>query len=229
MGKQTTYYMDYTEFLTLAQAALDEGCSILRWGNAAEPPRPFRELSAIDPTHPGWYFLLPGAGELRFMRDRLGGYFLDTSGALETQLIETGFSVQSGRGVWGCARLYIQTNALVDGELIPRSGEATRIYDKLARLVRKMAPTRTYRLADGSTMKLHVSAAMAEKTGPDGEMLCAIHDRNHPLTPQEHLSLLQEMTVSASEAPLPDGPLHDAAAAFLQALPDSLSNRESKD
>lgn len=190
MGKQTTYYMDYSEFLTLAQAALDEGCSLLRWDHTSEPIRPFRDLSAIDPTHPYWYFLLPGAGELRFVRDRLGGYFLDDGGAIATQLIETGFSVLSERGLWGSARLYIPSDALVNGELIPRSEEATRIYDKLARLVRKTAPSRTYTLADGKTVTLRVSAVMAEKTGPEGETLGAVHERNHPMTPQERLALL---------------------------------------
>lgn len=215
MGKQTTYYMDHSEFLTLAQAALEEGCSLLRWDHTSEPVRPFRDLSAIDPAHPYWYFLLPGAGELRFIRDRLGGYFLDDSGAIATQLIETGFSMLSERGLWGSARLYIPSNALVNGKLLPRSEEATRIYDKLARLVRKMAPSRTYTLADGTTEKLRVSAIMAEKVGPDGAVLGAVHERNHPMTPQERLAQLTSFVK-------PDGlptSMQQMAESFLSALP----------
>ena len=215
MGKQTTYYMDHNEFLTLAQAALDEGCSLLRWDHSAQPPHPFRDLSAIDPAHPCWYFLLPEAGELRFMRDRLGGYFLDESGAIATQLIETGFSTQSDRGLWGSARLYIPSDALVNGEIIPRSEEATRIYDKLARLVRKMTPLRTYTLANGTTIKLRVSAAMAEKTGPDGGTLGAVYESNHPLTPQERMALLTSFTPPQD---LP-APMQQMADALLAALP----------
>lgn len=120
MSKQITYYIDHSEFLILAQAALDAGCSILRIGSSAEPAIPTRDLTAIDPSHPQWTFVLPGAPEPEFGRDRLGNCYLRREGPIETMLIETGFPVRNGCGVWRDSRLWIPTAALVDHALIPR-------------------------------------------------------------------------------------------------------------
>lgn len=227
MGKQTSYYITHDEFLTLAQAALDEGCRLLRLDfNAAEPPCPTRDLSAIDPTHALWYFVLPGAGEPRYLRNRLGRYAPDTSGAIETQLIETGFSVRSSRGVWSSPRLYIASDALVDGMLVPRPAEATRIYDKLARIVRKMAPTRVYTDKNGVALKLHVSSAIAEQAGPDGALLADVHERNHPLTADERLAQWQQMLDEASQTPKVDGPLQAMADSLLAAMRSELPRED---
>lgn len=194
MGKQITYYIDHSEFLILAQAALDAGCSILRKENTPEPAVPTRDLSAIDPSHPQWIFVLPGAPELEFGRDIAGNYFLRREGPIETMLIETGFSVLNNKGVWRESHLWIPTTALLDHALVPRPEASTRIYDKLARVVRKLAPTRSFTLPSGRVLKLHVSPVIHEKTGGDYSTLMEIHSMLHPLTADERMAAIQQLT-----------------------------------
>ena len=194
MGKQITYYIDHSEFLILAQAALDAGCSILRKEHTPEPAVPTRDLSAIDPSHPQWTFVLPGAPELEFNRDLAGNYFLRREGPIETMLIETGFSVLNNKGVWRDSCLWIPTAALVDHALVPRPEASTRIYDKLARVVRKLAPTRSFTLPGGRVLKVHVSPAIHEKTAGDYSTLMEIHCMLHPLTADERMAAVQQLT-----------------------------------
>ena len=191
MGKQTTYYMSFREFLEVAQIALEEGCALLPDRHTPEIPVPAYDLSAIDPAWGSWFFLLPGAPEPTFLRDRNGDYFL-RDGELDTYLIETGFSVKGEQGLWGWARLYIATDMLSDGALVPRTEEATRIYDRLVRRVRKLCPLRVYPIGDGRPEKARVSADIAAQAGENGQLLACVHHRLHPPAPEENAALMQE-------------------------------------
>lgn len=201
MGKQMTYYMSFREFLQVAQVALEEGCVLLPAWHTPEPPTPLRDLSGIDPSRGSWFFLLPGAPEPTFVRDRNGDYFLSKI-TLDTHLIETGFSVQNERGLWSWERLYIATYAVEDGALVPRTEEATRIYDRLARLVRKLCPLRTYPIGNERPVKARVSADIAAQAGENGQLLGCVHSRLHPCSPSETAAQMQTLLDALSDLPI---------------------------
>lgn len=144
MGKQINYYMDYESFLKVAQVALDEGCLIVSGGFADEKQIPTNDLSVISEKQLRYYFYLPELAELEYTQSDDGKYHLKTYDS-ETVLaiIEASFSKKydndKGKGM-NQARLYIVTNAYKNGEWILRSEKLEKVYNKLVRAAKKVAP-----------------------------------------------------------------------------------------
>lgn len=93
MGKQINYYMDYESFLKVAQAALDEGCLILRNEYTSEQQTPGSDLSVITENCLNYYFYVPDLGELDFRTNSMGKHYVKygfNDAALA--IIEAGFS-----------------------------------------------------------------------------------------------------------------------------------------
>lgn len=139
MGKQINYYIGYDDFLSLTQKALDSGCEIL----ALEQGRVIRSnhISIVTPDRYNYYFYLPEAGSLEIQirngRESVGGY--NTSGNV---LIEAGFSRinHSGKTI-SRARLFSLSGYYeVGGEWVERPACMKKLYDKLARAAKKIAP-----------------------------------------------------------------------------------------
>lgn len=139
MGKQINYYIGYDDFLSLTQKALDSGCEIL----AMEQGRVIHSnhISIITPDRYNYYFYLPEAGSLEIQirngLESVGGY--NTSGNV---LIEAGFSRinHSGKTIRR-ARLFSLSGYYEEGgEWVERPACMKKLYDKLARLVKKIAP-----------------------------------------------------------------------------------------
>lgn len=137
MGKQITYYMERESFLVLAQAALDEGLLILKNGYTEEPQEPCADLSAIDDCTE-YYFYLPEIAPLTHTHTAYGYYVNSFSYPSCLAIIEAGYSKKASSIKE--SRIYVQTGTYNDDEWIPRPEKITKIYNKLVRKVKKLAP-----------------------------------------------------------------------------------------
>ena len=137
MGKQITYYMDRESFLVLAQAALDEGLLILKNDYTETPQEPCRDLSVIDDCTE-YYFYLPEIAPLTHTHTAYGYYVNSYSYPSCLAIIEAGYSKKADS--IRESRIYVQTGTYNDGEWIPRNEKLTKIYNKLVRKVKKLAP-----------------------------------------------------------------------------------------
>lgn len=139
MGKQINYYMGYNDFLQIAHKALDSGCEIL----TREPGKFMRSnnISIVTPNRYNYYFYLPEAGPLNIQirngQESIGGY--NSSGNV---LIEVGFSRinHSGKTIYRARLFSISGYYAEDGEWVERPACMKKLYDKLARSVKKIAP-----------------------------------------------------------------------------------------
>lgn len=131
MGRQINYYIGYKEFLLVAQAALDYGCVIYRrsFENGNWQLSCGTDLNFIKEKYPNYIFYLHNAGEFIYGSDNV---------CLNS--IEAGFSIPNGH-IINRNRLYVVTG-LYDDECkyVYRSDEITKIYNKLVRVIKKIAP-----------------------------------------------------------------------------------------
>ncbi len=148
MGKQINYWMDYNDFVVLAQKALEMGCVIYRRCAEKDGRLAFgRDISVVAPEVYGYWFYLPQAGEI-VIGTRGGREYVDVFD--NTALIEAGFScVDAETKKISRSRLWCSTGFYdKDGEFIKRPEELTRVYNTLARFAKKLAPytevTRSY-------------------------------------------------------------------------------------
>lgn len=155
MGRQLCYYMDYDGFLALAGAARRAGCLILPHVRAAAPPKPADDLSAVTPGCSRYVFYLPELAGLEYRTDQRGLFFLDTvSSPMALAVIEAGFSQKHPRpdaagSFVSAARLYTASGYFDGGsQWQPRPARLTQVYDRLARLARKLAPATTLEADD---------------------------------------------------------------------------------
>ena len=140
MGKQINYWLKYEEFLQIAQAALDYGCVIvkpdlgkIKYG---------KTLDIITEDKCRYYFYLPEAGTLMaqpipFQSEPVIGY-----NAAGNTVIEAGFSfIHDNEKEITRSRLFVISGYYDEsGEYITRPECLTRIYHKLVRIVKKIAP-----------------------------------------------------------------------------------------
>lgn len=147
MGMQVNYYMDHETFLLVAQKALKEGCLILRWEHTFQPQLPASDLSIVTEEQMRYYFYLPELAPLAYKTDQNDQYYLDNIfSPLSLALIEASFSRPwpahgSTLPNINRARLYIPTGFWDENrQWVPRSERLTKVYQRLARLARKLAP-----------------------------------------------------------------------------------------
>jgi len=141
MGKQINYWMGYEDFLTVAQAALDSGCVIIRHSDDGKLMYGHTLDIVTQDTH-RYYFYVKDAGELEVKtlstgREQIGGY--NASGNL---LIEAAFSHRDDRKKeLTRSRLFVISGYYDgDGTYINRPDCVTKVYNRLARVVKKVAP-----------------------------------------------------------------------------------------
>lgn len=140
MGKQINYWMEYDSFLYVAKTAIEQGCTIFREHDGKVVQS--KDLSIVTSDWYNYYFHLPTAGKVaietladgREVLDR----FFSTSG---NAIIEAGFSrFFEDKRITG-SRLYAAGGYYNDiGEWIPRPDSLTKLYNSLARKVKKVAP-----------------------------------------------------------------------------------------
>lgn len=140
MGKQINYWMGYEDFQQVAQAALDCGCVIVK--PVSGKMEYGQTLDIVTPGEKRYYFHVPAAGELVPIplpsgKERIGG-FNETGNVV----IEAGFSFRNDEQKELIrARLYVTTGYYGENKtFIPRPESVTKVYNKLVRVVKKVAP-----------------------------------------------------------------------------------------
>lgn len=139
MGRQINYYMGYEDFLLVAQQAIASGCKILKTDNGKVLIGDTIDFISKDVNR--YYFYVPEAGELGIQisngRESIGGY--SPSGNVT---IEAGFSkVDPEHKRISRARLFSITGYYdPEGNWIERPSSVTKIYNKLVRTVKNVAP-----------------------------------------------------------------------------------------
>ena len=121
MGKQINYWMDYDNFLLVAQMAVDLGCTVvkedLKLGKVIES----KDAGIITPygtsNYPGYYFHLPEAGDIRI---------LTVNGK---ECLDYGYTATGNSG-------YHDENK----KDIPRPDCLTKVHNSLVKYVKKAAP-----------------------------------------------------------------------------------------
>lgn len=140
MGKQINYYMEYESFLLVAEKALELGCEIIRDRDGKIIRGYTTDVITRDINR--YYFRVPEAGEIA-TEERYGKTYVKrgycASGA---SIIEAGYSFfrpekkEIQRERLFCISDYFDE----DGNLIKRPDCVTKIYESLARYVKKIAP-----------------------------------------------------------------------------------------
>lgn len=141
MGKQINYYMGYKDFLSVAQAALDSGAVIYRhsYENKTWQMIGGTSLDVIKEDTRQYYFHFPADEEMK-IKDIYGNQH--SSDMAELHVIQAGFSCPNPeKHLLTSNRLYVITGRYdEDGIWIPRSDLLTKIYQRLVRVVKKIAP-----------------------------------------------------------------------------------------
>ena len=140
MGKQINYWLGYTDFLQIAQAALDCGCVIIK--PVSEKLIYGQTLDIVTENQHRYYFYLPEAGALMeqqipFQDGNLVGY-----SAAGNTVIEAGFAVvyDEAKKITRSRLFAISGYYDESREYIPRPECLTKTYNRLARTVKKVAP-----------------------------------------------------------------------------------------
>ena len=149
MGKQINYWLEHKSFIAVAQKAVDLGCEIVRedinkYGKYEKTSVTIsREPGIITEEKGAYYFFhLPEAGRLETDELEYGQRLNHNFGESANSIIEAGFSrilTEEKRVIR--ARLYLTTGYYnKDDEFICRPDCIVKVYNSLARYVRKLAP-----------------------------------------------------------------------------------------
>ena len=141
MGKQINYYMGYDDFLSVAQAALNSDCIIYRYSfeNGRWKMIGGTTLDIIKQNCRQYYFHNPAIGN--FDIELISEKQYVPYGSL-LNVIEAGFSIPNEeKHLITSNRLYVITGLYADdGTWVSRSDMLTKVYNKLVRVVKKVAP-----------------------------------------------------------------------------------------
>lgn len=141
MGKQINYYMGYTDFLSIAQAALNCGCIVYRhaFENGKWKLIGGTSLDTVKENCRQYYFHSPAIGDFDIELISDNQYVSDDS---LLNVIEAGFSIPNReKHLIGSNRLYVISGQYAgDSNWVSRSDLLTKIYNKLVHIVKKTAP-----------------------------------------------------------------------------------------
>ncbi len=142
MGKQINYFIEYDNFILLAQKALEIGCKILKEDLQTGIVIESDSTDIISKECLDYYFYIPETGKYKVEkignRERID-YGYNASGltmieASMSKIFEKDKRISRGR-------LYCITNYYDEKEnIIKRPDLTTKIYNTLARYVKKIAP-----------------------------------------------------------------------------------------
>ena len=141
MGKQINYYMGYTDFLSVAQAALNCGCIVYRhsFENGKWKLIGGTTLDTVKENCWRYYFHNPAIGD--FDIDLISDKQYVPNDSL-LNVIEAGFSFPNKeKHLISSNRIYVISGRYADdGNWVSQSNLLTEIYNKLVRVVKKTAP-----------------------------------------------------------------------------------------
>lgn len=160
MGKQINYWLEFDNFKVLAQKAVDLGCEIVREDLSKYDKAQVtvsRNIDIITEEKGAYYFFhLPEAGKFNIFELEYGQRVDHGFTESANSIIEAGFSrvLTDEKRIIG-ARLYLSTGYYdANNEFIYRPDCIVRVYNSLARFVKKLAPyteiTRKTGRLDGS-------------------------------------------------------------------------------
>lgn len=144
MGKQIEFFIEYELFVSVAQKALDCGCKIIKVDTVKGVVTESDSVDVISSDlHGCWYY---------FHVPEAGGYRVDRTG--EREQLDHGYSssgntlieasptrIRSDEKKLTRGRLYCISGYYdEDGQWIERPDCVTKIYNSLARYVKKIAP-----------------------------------------------------------------------------------------
>lgn len=140
MGKQINYYMGYNEFLTVAQKALDLGCTIFRSDDGKIIGG--NDIGFITEDESSYWFHLPEAGELSISVSKNGQEYIGGYNATGNAIIEAKYSrIDKERKLIFRSRLFVISGYYDDnGAWVERPDCLTKTYEKLVRTAKKVAP-----------------------------------------------------------------------------------------
>lgn len=140
MGKQINYWLNHKEFLQIAQAALDCGCVIMKKDSGKIKYGQTLDMVTEDWT--SYYFYLPEAGSLMAQQIPFQGEPMFAYNAVGNTVIQAGFShINDDEKKITRSRLFVISGYYDEnGEYIARPECLTKIYQKLVRVVKKIAP-----------------------------------------------------------------------------------------
>lgn len=146
MGKQINYWLEFEGFKDLAQKALDLGCEIVREDLSKYDKTQVtvsRNIDIITEEKGAYYFFhLPEAGDIEIEELEYGKRLNHAFGESGNSVIEAWFSrilTDEKRILW--ARLYLETGYYdKNDEFIYRPDCIVKVYNSLARYVKKLAP-----------------------------------------------------------------------------------------
>lgn len=144
MGKQVNYWMDYDSFLLVAQKAIELGCTIVKEDFALGRVIESSDVSIVTLGNIYYYFHVLEAGDIEIEmingQERLKRSFSASGNAI----IEAGYSFivnEPKKKEIRRARIYCTTGYYDDkGVYIPRPECSTKVYNSVARYVKKVAP-----------------------------------------------------------------------------------------
>lgn len=141
MGNQINYYLGYEDFLQIAQTALNCGCVIIK--PVSEKLIYGQSLDIITADSHCYYFYLPEAGKL--MAQQLpfpSGQRIIRYDAAGNTVIEAGFSnINYEKKNISKNRLFVISGYYnANREFVSRPDCLTKTYNKLVRVVKKIAP-----------------------------------------------------------------------------------------
>lgn len=139
MGKQINYWMEYETFQNLASIVVENGGVIVPWNNP--------QIQITNPTNIytdifSYYFYFPQIGDLILKTYGNPGNEFFRVNEYKSAIIQCGFSNVNKRSKYIIRnRIYVPTGYWSDDEKwIPRGEEITKMYNKLARVIKKLCP-----------------------------------------------------------------------------------------
>lgn len=134
MGKQINYWIGYSDFLKLAQVALDCNCIIIK--KQGDKITFGDNLDIVTETAYNYYFL-----PLE-MNIEVSDYLKIDRLCFQGQVLEAGFSyINHDKKEITRSRVYVGTGYYNEfGQYVSRNEVLTFIYNKLVRTVKKIAP-----------------------------------------------------------------------------------------
>lgn len=140
MGKQINYWLGYEEFLQIAQEALDCGCIIMK--AVSEKLVSGRTLEIVTKDEHNYWFYVPEAGDLSGQTIPVEAKEICGYSSAGNAVIEAGFSFRKDESKKITrSRLFVISGYYDEqGEYIPRPECVTKIYNRLVRVVKKIAP-----------------------------------------------------------------------------------------
>ena len=140
MGKQINYWLGYEDFLKIAQAALDCGCIIIK---KVSGKLVYGQTLDIVTEHEHYYwFYVPEAGDLSGKTFPFSDIDVQSYLPAGNTVIEASFSFRNDKSkTITRSRIFVISGYYDEqGEYVSRPECVTKVYTKLVRVVKRVAP-----------------------------------------------------------------------------------------